>query len=104
MDLVILDEMLPGMAGFEVLKTLRARSHEVLAPMLTARGQEMDKVRGLKLGADDYVTKPFSLMELLARVAALLRRSSVARPPTCWRWGTSSCTSGRGRRPGQGKA
>jgi two-component system alkaline phosphatase synthesis response regulator PhoP len=76
MDLVILDEMLPGMAGFEVLKTLRARSHEVLAPMLTARGQEMDKVRGLKLGADDYVTKPFSLMELLARVAALLRRSS----------------------------
>jgi DNA-binding response OmpR family regulator len=73
-DLVILDAMLPALSGYDLLRELRARSCKVLVLMLTARGQEIDKVRGLKLGADDYVTKPFSLVELMARVAALLRR------------------------------
>lgn len=77
-DLIILDAMLPGASGFEVLREIRRRDKRVMVLMLTARGQEMDRVRGLRLGADDYVTKPFSLMELLARIAALLRRS---RPP-----------------------
>ena len=74
-DLVILDVMLPGLSGFEVLK--KARAHGVLSPvlMLTARGEEVDKVLGLELGADDYVVKPFSLRELLARVKAILRRA-----------------------------
>lgn len=74
-DLVILDLMLPEMDGFEVLKALRADGIETPVLVLTARGEEVDKVRGLRLGADDYVTKPFGLMELLARVEALLRRS-----------------------------
>lgn len=74
--LVILDVMLPGVSGFDMLKELRARSSDALVLILTARGQEMDRVRGLKLGADDYVAKPFSLMELIARVGALLRRAS----------------------------
>ena len=68
--------MLPGVSGFDMLKALRARSSDALVLILTARGQEMDRVRGLKLGADDYVAKPFSLMELIARVGALLRRAS----------------------------
>lgn len=74
-DLVILDVMLPGLSGFEVLKG--ARAHGVTSPvlMLTARGEEVDKVLGLELGADDYVVKPFSLRELLARVKAILRRA-----------------------------
>jgi DNA-binding response OmpR family regulator len=73
-NLVILDVMLPRMSGFDVLK--KAREEGVVAPviMLTAKGEEMDKVLGLELGADDYVTKPFSLRELLARVKAVLRR------------------------------
>jgi DNA-binding response OmpR family regulator len=74
-DLVILDLMLPEMDGFEVLQALRADSIETPVLILTARGEEVDKVRGLRLGADDYVTKPFGLMELLARVEAILRRS-----------------------------
>ncbi len=77
-DLLVLDAMLPGLTGFELLRRLRKTDREVPVLMLTARGQEMDRVRGLKLGADDYVTKPFGLMELLARIEALLRR---ARPP-----------------------
>jgi DNA-binding response OmpR family regulator len=74
-DLVVLDLMLPGMDGFRVLKNLR--EYEPCPPILilTARGGEADKVRGLRLGADDYVTKPFGLLELLARVEALLRRT-----------------------------
>jgi len=82
-DLVVLDVMLPRLSGFEVLKELRVRGCRVPVLMLTARGQEVDKVRGLKLGADDYVTKPFGLMELLARVEALLRRGLRGRacPP-----------------------
>ncbi|HSR52254.1 MAG TPA: response regulator transcription factor [Acidobacteriota bacterium] len=77
-DLMILDVMLPKVNGLDVCKTLRKDGNRVPIIMLTARGQEIDRVRGLKIGADDYVTKPFSLMELMARVEALLRRSSFA--------------------------
>ncbi len=77
-ELVVLDLMLPEMDGFRVLKELRADGHGVPVLILTARGEEADKVRGLKLGADDYVTKPFGLLELLARVEALLRRTASA--------------------------
>jgi two-component system, OmpR family, alkaline phosphatase synthesis response regulator PhoP len=73
-DLVILDVMLPGMDGFEVCRKLRHRGIGVPVIMLTARGHVADKVSGLKLGADDYVTKPFEMVELLARVEARLRR------------------------------
>jgi len=72
--LVILDLMLPGMDGFRVLKTLREEGHSMPVLVLTARGEEADKVRGLRMGADDYITKPFGLLELLARIEALLRR------------------------------
>ncbi|HKP76717.1 MAG TPA: response regulator transcription factor [Longimicrobiaceae bacterium] len=77
-DLVILDLMLPEMDGYRVLKALREDGCEVPVLILTARGAESDKVLGFRLGADDYVTKPFGLLELLARVGALLRRA--ARP------------------------
>jgi DNA-binding response OmpR family regulator len=73
-DLVILDLMLPGLDGFRVLKALREHDARTPVLVLTARSEESDKVRGLKLGADDYVTKPFGVLELLARVEALLRR------------------------------
>ena len=74
-DLVILDVMLPKMTGLEICKLLRGEGSDLPIIMLTARGQEIDKVLGLKLGADDYVTKPFSFMELMARVEAVLRRT-----------------------------
>jgi two-component system alkaline phosphatase synthesis response regulator PhoP len=74
-DLVVLDIMLPKLSGLEVCKTLRGDGFEGPIIMLTARGQEIDKVVGLELGADDYVTKPFSIRELLARVRAILRRT-----------------------------
>ena len=77
-DLMILDLMLPGADGFRVLKTLRDEGAKFPVLILTARGEETDKVRGLKLGADDYVTKPFGVLELLARVEALLRRAQPA--------------------------
>jgi len=80
--LVILDLMLPGMDGFRVLRTLRDEGHAVPVLILTARGEEADKVRGLKLGADDYVTKPFGLLELLARVEVLLKRTAPPAPAT----------------------
>jgi DNA-binding response OmpR family regulator len=80
-DVVVLDEMLPALPGFDLLKKLRAHRSEVLILMLTARGREMDKVRGLKLGADDYLTKPFGVTELLARIEALLRRRSRGTKP-----------------------
>ena len=80
-DLVILDLMLPEIDGFEVLKALRKHGTATPVLILTARGEEVDKVRGLRLGADDYVTKPFGLMELLARVEALLRRSGKSDSP-----------------------
>ena len=79
-DLVILDLMLPGTDGFRVLRALRQRGESVPVLILTARDAESDKVRGLKLGADDYVTKPFGVLELLARVEALLRRGRPAAP------------------------
>ncbi|HXX65322.1 MAG TPA: response regulator transcription factor [Bacteroidota bacterium] len=74
-DCVILDVMLPELSGFEVLKKVRERGMATPVIMLTAKGEEIDRVLGLELGADDYVTKPFSLRELLARVKAVLRRS-----------------------------
>ena len=77
-DLVLLDVMLPGMNGFEVCQELRQRNPELPIVMLTAKGEEEDKVRGLRLGADDYVVKPFGLLELLARVDAALRRGRIA--------------------------
>lgn len=73
-DLVVLDIMLPGPSGLELLRELRGRDADTPVLLLTARGDEGDKVLGLELGADDYVTKPFSLRELLARVKAMLRR------------------------------
>lgn len=76
--LVLLDVMLPGMNGFEVCRELRDRDAELPIIMLTAKGEEEDKVRGLRLGADDYVVKPFGLSELLARVDAALRRARLA--------------------------
>ena len=81
-DLVLLDVMLPRLGGFDVLKELRKRNVETPVIMLTARGQVVDKVVGLKLGADDYVTKPFEMVELLARIEAKLRRAPVTRHPT----------------------
>ena len=77
-DLILLDLMLPQMPGYDVCKTLRAKGNNTPIIMLTAKGQEIDKVLGLELGADDYVTKPFSLRELLARIHALLRRHGAA--------------------------
>ena len=74
-DLIVLDIMLPKVSGLEVCKTLRSEGVQTPILMLTARGQEIDKVVGLELGADDYVTKPFSIREVLARVRAILRRS-----------------------------
>jgi DNA-binding response OmpR family regulator len=74
-DLVLLDVMMPRMSGLEVCKQLKARRPSIPVIMLTARGQEVDKVVGLELGADDYVTKPFSIRELLARTKAVLRRA-----------------------------
>lgn len=78
-DLVILDVMLPKANGFEVLRQLRARRPDLPIVMLSARGAELDKVMGLELGAEDYITKPFGLAELLARVKAVFRREGGAR-------------------------
>jgi two-component system, OmpR family, alkaline phosphatase synthesis response regulator PhoP len=79
-DLIILDLMLPGFDGYRVIRTLREDGIGTPILVLTARGEEADKVKGLRLGADDYVTKPFGAMELLARVDALLRRSRLSLP------------------------
>jgi two-component system alkaline phosphatase synthesis response regulator PhoP len=81
-DLILLDVMLPRLGGFDVLKELRRRNIETPVIMLTARGQIVDKVVGLKLGADDYVTKPFEMVELLARIEAKLRRAPTTPHPT----------------------
>ncbi|MBI4410084.1 MAG: response regulator transcription factor [Gemmatimonadetes bacterium] len=80
-DLVVLDLMLPDLDGFHVLKAVRDEGRRVPVLILTARGEEADKVRGLRLGADDYLTKPFGILELLARVEALLRRAAEAAEP-----------------------
>ena len=84
-DLILLDVMLPRRDGFEVCRELRSRGIQVPVVMLTARGQVVDRVVGLKLGADDYVTKPFEMIELLARIEALFRR---ARTPASAQAGT----------------
>src|SRR6266566_1365762 len=76
-DIVILDVMMPRMSGLDVCKQLKSKRPSLPIIMLTARGQEVDKVVGLELGADDYVTKPFSIRELLARVKAVLRRAQT---------------------------
>jgi len=73
--LIVLDVMLPGLSGYDVCKQLRAKKLSAAVLMLTAKGQEMDKVIGLDVGADDYVTKPFGVRELVARIKALLRRT-----------------------------
>jgi two-component system alkaline phosphatase synthesis response regulator PhoP len=91
-DLIVLDVMLPKMSGLDVCRRLRAGGDRVPIIMLTARGQEADKVQGLKLGADDYVTKPFSFLELYARSEAVLRRAAggaggTAERPECVRLG-----------------
>ena len=81
--LLVLDLVMPKMEGMRVLRELRGARHRVAVLILTARGEEADKVRGLKLGADDYVTKPFGLLELLARVESLLRRARASPPGDC---------------------
>jgi two-component system alkaline phosphatase synthesis response regulator PhoP len=81
-DLILLDVMLPRKSGFDVCRDLRQRGVQTPTLMLTARGQVIDKVLGLKLGADDYLTKPFDMMELLARVEALLRRPGTVATET----------------------
>jgi two-component system alkaline phosphatase synthesis response regulator PhoP len=82
-DLIILDVMLPRLNGFDVCRDLRQRGVSTPIIMLTARGQVVDKVIGLKLGADDYLTKPFEMIELLARIESLLRRApAIPAPPT----------------------
>jgi DNA-binding response OmpR family regulator len=80
-DLIVLDLMLPGLSGYEICQKLRDEGDAVLILMLTARGEETDRILGLDLGADDYVTKPFSIRELKARVRALLRRADAASAP-----------------------
>ena len=79
-DVILLDVMLPGMDGFEVCRTLRAEGNNVPIIMITAREEETDKVFGLELGADDYITKPFSMRELIARVRTNMRRAANMQP------------------------
>ncbi len=87
-DLVVLDVMMPRMSGLEVCKQVKAKRPSIPIIMLTARGQEIDKVVGLELGADDYVTKPFSIRELMARIKAVLRRVPPQAPiPDVFRFG-----------------
>lgn len=84
-DIIVLDVMLPGQSGTEILKRLKspelAAANDIPVIMLTARGAELDKVRGLELGADDYMVKPFGILELLARVNTVLRRAAKAAAP-----------------------
>jgi DNA-binding response OmpR family regulator len=87
-DLILLDVMIPGLSGFDVLKTLRARGLETPVVMLTAKGTEVDRVLGFELGVDDYVVKPFSILELMGRIQAVLRRSTSAPQPATASIGT----------------
>lgn len=80
-DLIVLDLMLPHLDGFQVLEALRGRNDQVPVLMLTARGEEADRVKGLSVGADDYLVKPFSVLELVARIKAILRRTQPTLPP-----------------------
>jgi two-component system alkaline phosphatase synthesis response regulator PhoP len=89
-DLIVLDLMLPGMDGYTLLRTIRDEGRDTPVLILSARGSETDRLRGFRLGADDYVVKPFSLQELLARVAAMLRRhreESQGEPTRTWHVG-----------------
>ena len=101
-DLVLLDVMLPVLSGYDVCKELRRQSPTLPILMLSARGAEMDKVKGLDLGADDYISKPFGLHELLARIKALLRRSKGVDPTHVLRFGDveADFTAGEVRRAG----
>jgi DNA-binding response OmpR family regulator len=106
-DLVVLDVMLPRKSGYDICRELRASKNSVPILMLTAKGQEADKVIGLELGADDYVTKPFGVRELIARVHALLRRAQPGQsgfepPPAVIRFGNVEIDAPalRGRRDG----
>jgi DNA-binding response OmpR family regulator len=103
-DVIVLDVMLPKMSGLDVCREIRKAGNNVPILMLTARGQEIDKVLGLKLGADDYVTKPFGFLELMARVEAVLRRASgrVPRVET-YRFGTIEADFKRGEVKRNGK-
>ena len=94
--LVVLDLMLPLMDGMQLLRTLREEGNTVPVLILTARGDETDRLRGFRLGADDYVVKPFSLPELLARVAAMLRRVGERRAPApaLWKFGDIEVDTG----------
>lgn len=94
-DLILLDLMLPKMNGFDVCRSIRAAGQATPILMLTAREEETDKVLGLELGADDYITKPFSMRELLARVKANIRRSGMAEPAAVAAPVTSRITLGR---------
>ena len=85
-DLIVLDIMLPKVNGFEICRAVRAEKLQMPILMLTAKGQEEDIVRGLELGADDYITKPFSVRELLARAQAFLRRTQAGAAP-CYTFG-----------------
>ena len=106
-DAILLDVMLPGGNGLDICRTLRQRGIQTPILMLTARGQVVDRVVGLKLGADDYLVKPFEMAELLARIEALLRRSAcrraAAQPTTRSASATSASTSARRRSPRAGK-
>jgi DNA-binding response OmpR family regulator len=79
-DLALLDVMMPAVSGFDVCRAIRRKDRALPVVMLTAKGEEIDKVVGLELGADDYITKPFGVRELLARIAAVLRRSAATAP------------------------
>ncbi len=104
-DLIILDVMLPGMSGLDVCRELRRTGVETPIIMLTARGEEIDRVLGLEIGADDYLTKPFSLRELLARVRTRLRRRPATVPiPARYRFGDVEIDFERLRAERQGRA
>jgi len=95
-DLIVLDVMLPGKDGFELCREARRRGLSTPILMLTARAQEAEKVLGFEMGADDYITKPFGVRELRARVAALLRRGGSAAAPSTLRVGDVEVDFGRG--------
>lgn len=103
-DLILLDIMLPGKDGFEVCRELRRHGLRTPILMLTAKAQEAEKVMGLELGADDYVTKPFGTRELRARIRALLRRASGEPEADCYRFGDIEVDFDRGELRRDGKA
>jgi two-component system alkaline phosphatase synthesis response regulator PhoP len=103
-DLILLDVMLPGKDGFEVCRELRRHGLRTPILMLTAKAQEAEKVMGLELGADDYVTKPFGTRELRARIKALLRRSTIGGEPDCYSFGDVEVDFQRGELRRNGRA